>query len=146
MAKSLNIACESGRINTDKIEEFQKALNRIHDHMNDHNNPSDSHVYLIYEVQALIFWVRSDKDSAREFLESAIIAKGDGSLYTQSARNLIKTLGPVTITPWYKKNISAKTMWILTLITLVISPLLFWVFLIIAIILSVKGSKTNGPA
>lgn len=89
MALMLDAVCQSGKINNDEIYKFQNCLNKIAKCLDNIDDSPDYIIYLIYENQALINWIYNDETEAYNLVKSAIDVKGDGDLYTKTAKELI---------------------------------------------------------
>ena len=90
VALMLDHACRIGEVMMDDVDKAQNQLNKIAEEFINEEN-LDPRAYIIYEVQALIYWVSSKENDAYNLIASAIDVKGDSNLFTQTGNELLET-------------------------------------------------------
>ncbi|MEI6228415.1 MAG: hypothetical protein WCP11_00070 [Candidatus Saccharibacteria bacterium] len=90
MALMLNKGCQAGELADANVEKVQANLNKIADVLIDENNSLGERSYIVYESQALLHWIAGDENEAYDFIKIAQDIKGDGLLFTKTARELME--------------------------------------------------------
>ncbi|GEM_PF-3096343 len=88
IALKLDRACKEGEIATELPEKAQDYLNSVAGNIIDSKSVG-SEAYIVYEVQALLHWVKGEEDDSRDLAKSAVIVKGDKKLFTETATALL---------------------------------------------------------
>ncbi len=92
IAIKLDEAIRDGSITIEQIEEAQSSVDKMVSSLIDRDNSLGSHVYIIYEVQALLQWIKGNRMAAFDFARTARNIRGNDDLLSVNARRMLDVI------------------------------------------------------
>lgn len=89
LAIFLDKSCKEGDIDEGKADKAQQLLNKATGLLIEDPSNVNPRCYVLYEDQAILYWINGKKDKAIELSLIARKVKGDGNLLTESGVNLL---------------------------------------------------------
>lgn len=151
IALELDQGCRSGQIETEKIDAAQQYISKVFSKLPVSESPEEW-VYILHESQALLHWIRGDESEAYRLIRSAHKIKGDGSLFTDTARKLLDKENPQpTSNKKGSRRLTTKELFLVALASYLVSILddgvvgtylgvVGFLFLLFAIASAIQGS------
>lgn len=88
IALRIDKALKTGKHLGGDVDKYQSILDQISKTINNNDRLGEK-TYILYEIQALIHWIKDKPSKAEEFLLKAARVKGDDDLFTESANSLL---------------------------------------------------------
>ena len=102
-ALMLDDNCQNGEIDMKGVELVQTMVNSAREDLSDLGYSGDK-LYLVYEVQSLIYWINNEVKESVNLVESAVTVKGDKKLLTITAREILKKKRRLQSNSYLKKR------------------------------------------
>lgn len=96
LALKLDQGCRSGAVEDAMVAKAQVFVSHAADKLVDVDELTNPEVYILYEAQALIQWIRGEEDEAYNLVDRAQTVRGKGKLFTESARGLANKIGSIS--------------------------------------------------
>ena len=90
IAVELDRACRDGEVSEELIKEATKYVVTVGDSITDSKSVAER-AYIVYEVRALLMWVKHEESKARALAVTAAETKGDDVLFTQTANMIVRS-------------------------------------------------------
>lgn len=132
IALKLDKGINSGEIETDFTTSAQEFVNQFYIEIDTRRNHPDW-MYLVYESQALLYWIEGDEKNARSVILKAVEARGSLDLMTENGKRLLGDNTELSIDAHGRVGVGSP----------IVSRVAFS-FGILAILLSLSGSAL-GP-
>lgn len=114
-ADKLDISCKNGEVEDELVDKAQDELNRTFNFLGVKANNQEA--FVIYEVQSIIHWIKSEQDNAFDLIKSAKDIKGDSDLRTATGRDILALASPEDEMS-ISKTLSPGILFLLSLILL----------------------------
>lgn len=92
IAISLDEAIRDGSIMGEQVEEAQVNVDKMVSILIDRDNSLGSRIYVIYEVQALLQWIKGNRMAAFDFARTARNIRGNDDLLSVNARRMLDVI------------------------------------------------------
>jgi hypothetical protein len=89
LAFELDQGCREGQVARSVSRRAKKYLDQVADEIMD-SRSVENRSYIVYEVQALLAWIKHNEPEARELVAFAATEKGDDILFTQTANMILR--------------------------------------------------------
>jgi len=90
IAFDLDRGCRDGEVTNEEIKKADTYTEFVADGIID-SKAIDAEGYIVYEVQALLAWIKHDEATARQLAQMAADVKGDDVLFTQTANMILRS-------------------------------------------------------
>jgi len=90
LAIKLDKGCRDGKVADETVKKAEEYLEAVSEDIIDSRSVGDR-AYIVYEVQALLLWIKHDEDESRELTKVASETKGDDALFTQTANMILRS-------------------------------------------------------
>lgn len=89
LAVDLDRACRDGEVPVELLKTATKYVETVGGGIADSKAVAER-AYIVYEVQALLYWIKHQEGEARELARTAVEIKGDDVLFTQTANMIVR--------------------------------------------------------
>jgi hypothetical protein len=90
IAFGLDKGCRDGEVSDEEARKATEYVDLVGDGIID-SKAIDAEGYIVYEVQALLAWIKHDEVAARQLAQMAVDVKGDDVLFTQTANMILRS-------------------------------------------------------
>lgn len=92
IAIMLDEAIRDGSIMSEDIDNAQGIVDKMVSVLIDRENTLGSHVYILYEIQALLQWIKGNRFAAFDFVRTARAIKDSDDLLSVNARRMLDVI------------------------------------------------------
>lgn len=90
IAFDLDKGCRDGEVSDEETTKATEYVDLVGDGIID-SKSIDAEGYIVYEVQALLAWIKHDEAAARQLAQMAADVKGDDVLFSQTANMILRS-------------------------------------------------------